>query len=612
MTAPRRRAASPLRLALLAGLLVIALVGAGCSIFGPSGEEKAVQAYLDAWTRGDDAAAARLTDDPAAAQAALADARKTLAPAGITATLGQVRTAGDNATASVDVAWDLGQDRRWSYLGEIQARTSPQADAGWIVHWTPAAIHPELAAGQRLSLVVDTPDPAPVVDRGGTPLLAPTPVVNILLDRTAAGDLGGVTGTLARALGPLVPGITAQSIADGAGAVPQGQGYSVAVLRDTDYRTVKDAIHDLPGVRFATQTRLLAQSAGFGSQVLTPVRTEVTPQVTGVAGWSVQVVGGGGATIATLQEQPPKPGTTVTLSIDHTVQNAAEDAVESLPQQVALVALSPSTGDILAVAQNTQADAAGAIALTGRYPPGSTFKIVTATAALETLGVTADSPQPCPGTTTIDGRLVPNEDRFELGTVPLTQTFARSCNTTFSQLAAQMSADALPTSGLQLGFGADFAIPGLTTVTGSVPPAPDRVQRAEDGFGQGDVVATPFGMALVAATVAKGAPVVPQLIRGRATDATKPATAPPPQAVLDQLRPMMRAVVTSGTATALSRSGEVFGKTGTAEYSVDGANRAHGWFVGYRGDVAFAVLVVDGGSSGPAVGVAQRFLAGLG
>jgi cell division protein FtsI/penicillin-binding protein 2 len=603
---------SPRRLGLLAGLLVVALVAGGCSVFGPSGEEKAVQAYLDAWTRGDDAGAARLTDDPAAAQAALADVRKALAPAGLTATLGQVRTAGDKATASVDVAWDLGQDRRWGYLGEIQARAAPQADAGWTVHWTPAAIHPELAAGQRLSLVVDTPEPAPVVDRGGTPLLAPTPVVNILLDRTAAGDLAAVTGALARALAPLVPGITGRSIADGAGAVPAGQGYSVAVLRDADYRTVKDAIHDLPGVRFATQTRLLAQSAGFAGQVLTPVRTEVTPQVTGVAGWSVQILGGGGATIATLQEQPPTPGSTVTLSLDHAVQNAAEDAVESLPQQVALVALSPSTGDILAVAQNTQADAAGAIALTGRYPPGSTFKIVTATGALETLGVTADSPQPCPGTTTIDGRLVPNEDRFELGTVPLTQAFARSCNTTFSQLAAQMSADALPTAGLQLGFGADFAVPGLTTVTGSVPPAPDRVQRAEDGFGQGDVVATPFGMALVAATVAKGAPVVPQLIRGRATDATKPATAPPPQSVLDQLRPMMRAVVTSGTATALSRSGEVFGKTGTAEYSVNGANRAHGWFVGYRGDVAFAVLVVDGGSSGPAVGVAQRFLAALG
>jgi cell division protein FtsI/penicillin-binding protein 2 len=73
---------------------------------------------------------------------------------------------------------------------------------------------------------------------------------------------------------------------------------------------------------------------------------------------------------------------------------------------------------------------------------------------------------------------------------------------------------------------------------------------------------------------------------------------------------MMRAVVLEGSATPLARLGEVFGKTGTAEFTNDG--RSHGWFVGYRGDVAFAVLVVDGGSSGPAVEVAARFLTATG
>ena len=73
---------------------------------------------------------------------------------------------------------------------------------------------------------------------------------------------------------------------------------------------------------------------------------------------------------------------------------------------------------------------------------------------------------------------------------------------------------------------------------------------------------------------------------------------------------MMRAVVTEGTATRLAGLGEVFGKTGTAEFTNDG--RAHGWFVGYRGDLAFAVLVVDGGSSTPAVEAAARFLAAIG
>ena len=94
-------------------------------------------------------------------------------------------------------------------------------------------------------------------------------------------------------------------------------------------------------------------------------------------------------------------------------------------------------------------------------------------------------------------------------------------------------------------------------------------------------------MALAAATVARGATVVPQLIHGRPTEVLAAAT-PPDPAALDQLRPMMRAVVTDGTAKLLGRRGEVFGKTGTAEYTDDG--RAHGWFVGYRGDLAFAVL----------------------
>ena len=109
--------------------------------------------------------------------------------------------------------------------------------------------------------------------------------------------------------------------------------------------------------------------------------------------------------------------------------------------------------------------------------------------------------------------------------------------------------------------------------------------------------------------MAHGATVVPQLIRGRPTEVLTAAT-PPDPAALDQLRPMMRAVITDGTAKLLGRRGEVFGKTGTAEYTDDG--RAHGWFVGYRGDLAFAVLIVDGGSSGPAVQVAARFLAALG
>ncbi|PRC51714.1 penicillin-binding protein, partial [Mycobacterium sp. ITM-2017-0098] len=86
-------------------------------------------------------------------------------------------------------------------------------------------------------------------------------------------------------------------------------------------------------------------------------------------------------------------------------------------------------------AQNAPADAQGPIALTGLYPPGSTFKTVTVSAALQAGQVTPDSRRCCPGTENIEGRQIPNDDNFELGDVPLHTAFARSCNTTMGRLA---------------------------------------------------------------------------------------------------------------------------------------------------------------------------------
>jgi cell division protein FtsI/penicillin-binding protein 2 len=590
---------------LLAAVVLIAGI-AGCGLFGRDGPEQAAAAFTAAWSAGDDVGAAALTDDPQAARELLTAVREALAPVGLVAQVDQVRTATDRSTASVTLTWDLGQGRTWRYLGELELQPAADPDRGWLVRWAPTAVHPELAARQRLALRTEAPEPAPVVDRSGAPLLAATNVVTVLLDRLATGNLPAVTDALATALSPIDPTITAASITDGAVRTPDGQAYAVAVLREADYQLVKPAIYDLPGVRFTTSQRLLAPDADFARQVLPAVRTEMAAQLDGVPGWSVLVVDSSGNAVRRLTEQAPRSGTTVAVGMDRALQAAAEDAVEPVPQQAVLVAIAPSTGDLLAVAQNDPADAAGPLALSGRFPPGSTFKIVTAAAAVREAGLTAASPVSCPATTVIGGRVVPNADRFALGTVPLQTAFARSCNTTFAEIGAGFAPGVLPATALSLGLGADFAVPALVTVTGSVPTAEDVVPRAAAAFGQGEVLASPFGMAVVAATVAHGAPVVPQLIRGRPTEVLVAAT-PPDLAALEQLRPMMRAVVTEGTATLLGGAGEVLGKTGTAEFAAGG--RAHGWFVGYRGDVAFAVLVVDGGSSEPAVAVAERFLA---
>jgi cell division protein FtsI/penicillin-binding protein 2 len=115
-------------------------------------------------------------------------------------------------------------------------------------------------------------------------------------------------------------------------------------------------------------------------------------------------------------------------------------------------------------------------------------------------------------------------------------------------------------------------------------------------------------MALTTATVAAGKAVTPTLWHDIETTVTAGYQAPPGN-VIGSLRTMMRDVVTSGRGKALAGYGTVFGKTGTAEV---GGSAANGWFAGYRGDVAFATLVVGADSSATAVTVSGAFLGGIG
>jgi cell division protein FtsI/penicillin-binding protein 2 len=289
------------------------------------------------------------------------------------------------------------------------------------------------------------------------------------------------------------------------------------------------------------------------------------------------------------------------------VQNAAQGAVAAEPTPSMIVAMQPSTGELLAVAQNGAADAQGPVALMGRYPPGSTFKIVTAAAALTAGTVVNATPVGCPAVITVQGREIPNSGRFDKGTIPLSSAFAFSCNTTFADLATKMAPDDLTNMARGLGLGADFVMPGATTVTGAVPPATNVVERAEDGFGQGKVVASPFGMAVVVSTVATGRVPLPTLLRGQPTtvDSTPPPVSPQ---VIVGVREMMLEM--ARTTPALAAFPDLRGKTGTAQFG-DGTH-SHGWFVGYRGDLAFAVLLTDAGVSSKAVAAAARFLAAVG
>ncbi|SFQ31946.1 NTF2-like N-terminal transpeptidase domain-containing protein [Amycolatopsis arida] len=367
------------------------------------------------------------------------------------------------------------------------------------------------------------------------------------------------------------------------------------------------AVVDRAGTPLLTwQGTRAVPAGGVSAPVLLPAMARVAGERAATS-WSVDLVDTAGTVVETLRGPPPEDGAPLTATIGLPVQRAAQSAVDGAGRPALLVALQPSTGDLLAVAQSPEVGA-DPRALSGLYPPGSTFKIATATAVLARGAATADTVLPCPSTTTVGTRTIPNDDRFDLGPVPLHRAFAASCNTTFGRLASELPADALAGAADQLGLNADFAIPGIDTEAGTVRPTGDPVQRLEDGIGQGDVVASPFGLALMAATVAAGEAVTPRLWRELDTTVNEGYSAPP-QRVLRPLRGMMREVVTGGTATELRNLGQVSGKTGTAQY--DTGVHAHGWFAGFRGDLAFAVLVPNANTSDPAVAVTARFLRDL-
>jgi beta-lactamase class D len=583
---------------------VLVLPLSGCGLFGSdTAAQDAATRFLDALAKGDNKAAGKLTDSADSATELLDQVRSALEPESVRARVDRVTEDGSNATVSFSATWNFGESREWNYTGRFGMRSENDA---WTVHWEPAVVHPKLAAQQSMDLQVDEPEFAPVLDRDGQVVLEPNQVVSVLFDPAKAGDAPAVAGALAAALSGFDATITQQSILDGAAKVEAGTPYQVAALRWNDYELVKPRIYELPGVRFTSGPRLLAADKAFAPTLLPGIRKVVEADLAGKTGWRVITIDVSGAEVEELYAKPAEPAKAAVTTLSTTIQNAAQATLATEPTPSMIVAMQPSTGELLAVAQNAAADAQGALALTGRYPPGSTFKIVTASAALLGGTVTATTPVGCPASITVDGRPIPNNDDFAKGMIPLHDAFAFSCNTTFADLASKMGPSDLTDTAKQFGLGVDFVMPGATTVTGSVPPATNVVERAEDGFGQGKVVASPFGMALVASTVVTGTAPTPTLLRDKHTTADTEAE-PVDPAVLVAVRDMMHRMARG--QPALAPFPEVRGKTGTAQFG-DGT-QSHAWFVGYQGDLAFGVLLSGAGGSSKAVAATSRFLAAL-
>jgi cell division protein FtsI/penicillin-binding protein 2 len=564
----------------------------------PNGPEPVAEQFFAALATGDTGAAAALSDKPADARAALNEAWAGLQAVRLDAQIVGSKYAEDTGSVTYRYTWHLPKNRTWTYDGQLNM---VREEGRWEVRWSATGLHPRLGEHQTLALRADTPRRASVNERGGTDVLVPGNLYHYTLDaKSAGGALMPTARAVVDALRPFDNTLDAQRLAEQASS--SKDPLSLITLRQSDRDRVAGAIGALPGVVVTPQAELLPTDDSFAPAIVNQVKKAVVDDLDGDAGWRVVSVNQNGADVGVFNEVQGAPAPSVSISLDRAVQNAAQGAVNTTGKKAMIVVIKPSTGEILAVAQNAAADSEGPLATTGLYPPGSTFKIITAGAAIDRDMATPNTLLACPGVMDIGHRTIPNYGGFDLGTVPMSRAFASSCNTTFAELASRMPPRALTMAASQYGIGPDYQIKGIDTVSGSVPPTVNLAERTEDGFGQGKVLVSPFGMALAAATVAAGKTPVPQLIEGRQTVITGDS-APISPKMLDGLRPMMRLVVTNGTAKDLNGSGDVRGKTGEAEFN----GGSHAWFAGYRGDMAFAALIVGGGSSEYAV----RMLKGM-
>ncbi|HEX6470855.1 MAG TPA: penicillin-binding transpeptidase domain-containing protein [Streptosporangiaceae bacterium] len=320
--------------------------------------------------------------------------------------------------------------------------------------------------------------------------------------------------------------------------------------------------------------------------------------------WTIEVRNG--SDVQRLKTFPGRPAKRTRTTLDRRLQAAADRAVAGASGPAAIVAVRPSSGEILAVGDRL----GGRAAFLGQYPPGSSFKVVTA-AALLASGMSPRSSVDCPEVAHIGQRTIANLDRLDLGRTSLRKAFADSCNTTFARLAAErIGGSRLAREAAAFGFGGPLA-PGVPAARGSCPVPGGTAELAEDAFGQGRVLASPLGMALVAAAAAGGTWRPPRLVPTRLLEARgEPAQRPHTIPHAAELRSMMRAVVTDGTAARGGLPPGVSGKTGTAEYGPSGGS-AHAWFIGFEGDLAFSAFVAGGGwGAAAAAPLAAAFLRG--
>lgn len=552
----------------------------------------------------------------------------------------------DQVTATLQYEWAF-TGGSWSYTSTAELS---RKDNAWTTAWTPELLIPGFKDGNSLAMQRNAAPRGQILGDGGEVLVQDRPVLRLGIDKTKADP--AVVAASASALAALVQ-IDAEAYAKQVAAAGPQAFVEAIVLRDDASRVITDAqIAAIAGAVAIKDNMSLALSRTFARPVLGTVG-EATAELieksngrlkagdsTGLNGlqaqYDAQLAGTPGIKVvekdpkAAAGDQPrvlfstqAKPGMNVQSTLSTKLQDLSESLLAKLTPASAIVAIKPSTGAILAAASGPGSNGYNT-AMSGQYAPGSTFKAVTSLAMLRK-GMTPDSPVACTPSVAAGGTTFKNAPTYnpaKLGTVPLRTAFAYSCNTAFVSNAGNIGQAELASAAGSLGIGVPQQA-GLGSFEGSVPSNVTDAEHAASMIGQGKVLTSPLNMANVAASIAAGSSVKPVLVQAvvepkgtsassapsssdpsgsaaSSSAASTPADAKPAQpltaAEAASLKDMMAAVVTERNAGGLNAvpGGQVFAKTGTAEYGNENPPKTHAWLIAIQGDLAVAMFVEEG------------------
>lgn len=612
------------------------LLLSGCSLLGSdTGPETAVARLADALS--DLSLDGVALVDPEAAETFAAQVEP-LSTLDADVAVGDVSDDDGTATAQLHWTWTI-DDRDVAY--ETTAYLV-QRNGEWLVAWRPETLAPGLTSDERIELTRTPMERGEILGADGRAIVTARPVLRYGLDKSVIepGEVGESAAEIAAAVD-----VDAESFQDKAEAAGERAFVEAIVLRTEEARSrVDPAFSTIPGGLIVEDTMALAPTRDFAAAVLGrvgPATAEVVEESdgrvqpgddAGLSGLQARydaLLGGTPATeisavtVTDCPEWPDCPaqgesrslatvegeaGRPLTLTLDIDLQMKAEQILAEAggdeSSASAIVAMRPSTGDIL-VAANGAGNEGLNVATAGTYAPGSTFKVVTSLALLRA-GLSPEDVLACPPSIDVDGRTFTNYSDYPssgIGDVSFRTAIAHSCNTALIGARDLLDESDLTDAAAALGLGVDHDL-GFPAYFGQVPPPSGETEKAADLIGQGKVLASPLAMATVASSIQAGHAVVPRLL------ADEPPAAEPEHPLTDteadQLRELMRAVVTEGSGRFLSDvPGEVGAKTGTAEYGEpgpDGSLPTHAWMIATQDDLAVAVFVETGESGSQTAG----------